>query len=282
MTDPLRSDRLVPAGDVPERERDERVEQLLLSGLDHYFAGQYELAISVWTRVLFLNHGHARARAYIERARRAVSERQRESEELLHGGVEAFTRGDSTTARRLLNSAVERGAPSEAALALLDRLNRLEPSRRPSLYRTSPPEPDDALPVLAGDAVVSAKPSRTRWLAAGAGAGAVVLLAAGWLWFKGAEAWPFEAATPARTASTSDFEPLPVPPASEASIARARALQSRGRLHEALAALDAVGHGDSLFAEADRLRAVIQQQLLSGEGSPIASLPAQPDQGPRR
>ena len=87
MTDPLRTDHLPEAGDVPERERDARVEDLLLTGLDHYFVGQHELAISVWTRVLFLDRGHARAKAYIDRARSAIAERQREGEELLQTGA---------------------------------------------------------------------------------------------------------------------------------------------------------------------------------------------------
>ena len=87
MTDPLRSDR--PARGRPERDRD-AVEELLLAGLDHYFSGQHELAISVWTRVLFLDRGHARARAYIERARGAIAERQREGEELLQTGAAAL------------------------------------------------------------------------------------------------------------------------------------------------------------------------------------------------
>ncbi len=56
------------------------IEQLLLAGLDHYFSGRFEEAIHVWTRVFFLDRGHARARAYIERARGAVAERQREAE----------------------------------------------------------------------------------------------------------------------------------------------------------------------------------------------------------
>ena len=68
MTDPLRINPLPEGGDLPERERDARVEELLLAGLDHYFGGQHELAISVWTRVLFLDRGHARAKAYIDRA----------------------------------------------------------------------------------------------------------------------------------------------------------------------------------------------------------------------
>ena len=62
-------------------------------------AGDYDTAIHVWTRALFLDRGHARARAYIERARSAQAERQRESEELLHRGVAAFDRGETATPR---------------------------------------------------------------------------------------------------------------------------------------------------------------------------------------
>ena len=65
-------------------DREALIEQLLLAGLDHYFDGSYEQAVNVWTRVAFLERGHGRARAYIERARGALAERQRESEELLH------------------------------------------------------------------------------------------------------------------------------------------------------------------------------------------------------
>src|SRR5690349_24594171 len=102
MTDALRSDRPSGGGDPADRERDARIEELLLAGLDHYFSEQHELAINVWTRVLFIDRGHARARAYIERARSAVAERQRKGDELLHTGSEAFDRGDAEGARRLV------------------------------------------------------------------------------------------------------------------------------------------------------------------------------------
>src|SRR3954463_11315884 len=118
MADPLRD---------PESS-ESRIEELLLAGLDHYFNGQHELAISVWTRVLFLDRSHARARAYIERARGAVAERHREGEELLQTGAAAFSRGDADDARRLLTSAVERGARPAEALAMLERLDRLAPA----------------------------------------------------------------------------------------------------------------------------------------------------------
>src|SRR6476469_2661560 len=100
-------------------DRDAKIEQLLLVGLDHYFAAQYEAAINVWTRALFLDRSHPRARAYIERARSALAERQRESEELLQKGVAAVHHGDGAEARRLLLAAIEGGAPSEEALAVL-------------------------------------------------------------------------------------------------------------------------------------------------------------------
>src|SRR3954464_2944843 len=133
MADPLRD---------PESS-ESRIEELLLAGLDHYFNGQHELAISVWTRVLFLDRSHARARASIDRARRptprprasierargAIAERQREGEELLQTGAAAFNRGDADDARRLLTSAIERGAQPDEALAILERIDRPAPSQ---------------------------------------------------------------------------------------------------------------------------------------------------------
>ena len=111
---------------------DVKIEQLLLVGLDHYFAGRYEQAIDVWTRAFFFDRDHPRARAYIERARSALAERQRESEELLQQGVAAFHRGDASEARRLLTAAIDGGAPAEEALAVLGRLDRLELVARPA------------------------------------------------------------------------------------------------------------------------------------------------------
>src|SRR5467141_5130161 len=131
MSDPLRTDNSRALDAAPEADRDAKIEQLLLVGLDHYFAAQYEAAINVWTRALFLDRSHPRARAYIDRARSALAERQRESEELLQNGVAAFQRGESDEARRLLQAAIDGGAPSEEALAVLERLNRLETAITP-------------------------------------------------------------------------------------------------------------------------------------------------------
>src|SRR5687767_15779005 len=119
------SRRLGTAQNAHTSTRDSRTEALLVDGLERYFNADYEEAIHLWTRVLFLDRSHARARAYIERARGAIAERQREGEELLQTGAAAFQRGDADDARRLLTSAGERGAQPDEAQAMLQRVARI-------------------------------------------------------------------------------------------------------------------------------------------------------------
>lgn len=265
MTDPLRFDRPPAGADAPERDRDARIEQFLLVGLDHYFAEQYELAINVWTRVLFIDRGHARARAYIERARSAIAERQRQAEELLQTGSAAFDRGDAGAARALVASAVEHGAPHDEALALIDRIDRLEkvgrvaPAVRPSLPRQGGGRHPGA-PVRA----------RWRWIAAGVLAGAVLGMALfAVLLRQGGAVWPVLGAGEAVPVSTLGA-PLPVPSSAELALSRAETLYARGRLHDALAALERVPDGDARRPRADALATLIQRQLLA------AATPAEP------
>src|SRR5688572_5794151 len=127
---------------------DTRIENLLVTGLDHYFAGEFEQAINLWTRVLFLDRNHDRARAYIDRARSAQAEQQRISEALVHEGLEAFDRGEVVRARALLSDALDQGASHDVALGVLGRIDRLDagtraaapvvPAARRRLPRTSP------------------------------------------------------------------------------------------------------------------------------------------------
>jgi tetratricopeptide (TPR) repeat protein len=261
MTDPLRSDHLTEAGEVPDRDRDARVESLLLAGLDHYFFGQHERAISVWTRVLFLDRGHARARAYIDRARGAIAERQREGDELLHTGAAAVDRGDARAARRLLDSAVERGAPSEDALVLLEKLNRLEHANAgsASAARTAPSiEALDQRPSPAADRASS---SRAAWVTTGVLVGLAAAGVAAWIALH-RPGWLPVGSTAIAPQAVEAAEPLPVPAAAEISLARARRLYDEGRLRDALSALQRIGQGDPLKAEADELKAAIQSTLL--------------------
>jgi tetratricopeptide (TPR) repeat protein len=274
MSEPQRPERVRAAGEVPERDRDGRVEELLLTGLDHYFAGRYDLAINVWTRVLFLDRGHARARAYIERARGAIAERQREGDELVHSGAAAFDRGDVTEARQLLSAALERGAASEEALALLNRLQRLDAVSVPAEPAANP-----RISALLGARLPrGARPAAGRspmlWVAAGVAAGLLVAVVAGVvLWIRG-DAWLAWTPPPVAGPSTLAIEPVPVPAASDVWMARGRDFYAKGRLHEALVALETIRPGDPLRGQADACRAAIQRQLLAAARGADAALPA--------
>lgn len=276
MTDPLRSEANAASAQVPERDRDARVEELLLGGLDHYFAGHHDLAINVWTRVLFLDRGHARARAYIERARGAISERQRQGEELVQTGAEAFQRGESEIARRLLTSAIERGAGSDEAMALLARLDRLAAAGVQQVPSVEPP-PSRATGETQPSETI-ARRSWLKWTVAGAVAMAIVL----GIFLARSSAWlPIGAGAAPHAAVRASDEPVPVPSAADVWLARAHAQKDRGHLLDALAALDAIRPGDGRSAEADRLRAEIQAALLAA-GRAAAFGPSTPrNSGPR-
>jgi hypothetical protein len=259
--DPVSRDDAALSSDA---DRDARIEQLLLSGLDHYFAGQYERAISVWTRVVFLERNHDRAKAYIERARGAMAEQHREVEQLVGSGVEAYNGGDVETARDLLAQAADRG--SDTAQLFLDRLDRVksEPAAAEQVAR-----PRRGAPVRRG---APARP-RSGWMTAGALA---VLVAAGMLlgglplgtWLSqladGADAVVTQPPAP---------DPLPVVRDAEMALARARELHDAGRLRDALRALDRIDPADPLRRDADALRGQIQRDLLGAAGlSPEVSL----------
>ena len=111
---------------TPGAEDEGRIENLLVTGLDHYFAGEFEAAINLWTRVLFLDRNHDRARAYIDRARSAQAEQQRISEALVHEGLAAFDKGEVIRARALLSDALDQGASHDVALGVLGRIDRLD------------------------------------------------------------------------------------------------------------------------------------------------------------
>ena len=266
MSDPLRTDPARALDGAPEPGREAKIEQLLLLGLDHYFAAEYEQAVNVWTRALFLDRSHPRARAYIERARSASSERLRQSEELLHDGVAAFNRGDASEARRLLEAAMLQGAPSDQALALLDRLTRLEQGTAPQVQEAVARSGAGAGFLGAG----STSPwRRTRVLAWSAialiiGAAAAIFAVPNIGKWRAVLTQPELQAAP--SPSTAE-RPLPIPRRTETSISRARALAASGRLHDALKALDLVRITDPSRPEADRLRAEIQQQLLAVNGA---------------
>jgi hypothetical protein len=260
----------VRAGASPiDPDRDAKIDELLLAGLEHYFAGRFHEAINVWGRVLFLDRGHTRARVYIERARGAVAEGQRRSEELASEGVAAIRRGDGGAARELLASAAAHGESPDMALAYLERLERLagkpgvrerESGRtrrrsttpgpsRPKMRLGRTPRPVRALPLVALGLVV----------------GALIVFAATYDLLKPLVEAPWGPVLEPASATVAP-EPLPVPRAADLALARARGLFASGHLGDALMALDSVPEADPVYLEAERLRADVQRAMFEAAG----------------
>ena len=267
MSDPLRTNlnAIAPSTDGGA-ERDAKIESLLIAGLDQYFAAHYAQAIDIWTRALFLDRNHARARAYIDRARSAMAEQQRESEELLHNGVAAFERGEIEAARQMLNAAVQRGGAHEVALAFLTRIDRIhaatpvvpEPTAAPSRLPFRP-------------RTVAAESQGSRWLSVMFGlllVAAAAVAIASWDQIRGLvpvlTPGPNDGLAPVRPVQ----EPLVVPRSAETALERARALYESGRPYDALRAVDLVRPTDPLRADADKLKETIQRELLAFQTAP--------------
>jgi hypothetical protein len=260
MTDPQQT---VAGGG--RAETDGRIDALLVSGLDAYLRGDFESAIHIWTRVLFLDRDHGRARAYIERARTALAERQRRTDLLAAEGVDTFERGEVARARTLFTEVLDADASHDVALGMLSRLDRIATvaPRVPDAGRQEATEVGDDTPrlALATASTLSVPASRVWavWMVVGG-----VLLAA--LAFG-----PGAALTPRAWGGTStamapipdNLTNLPEPRVSDGALRRCRSLVEVGRVHDAMVECSRVGPGDARRAEADALVARIQRELLS-------------------
>jgi hypothetical protein len=158
-------------------------------------------------------------------------------------------------------------------MALLQRLDRLEAAAQ-HVESGLPHGRTTRDAATAPDA--AAANNRLTWVVTGVISG--VLLAALILLSVGDQgtAWLGMRRDARTVAPARAEEPVPVPTASELSIARARALHARGHLRDALIALKSVRYGDRFRAEADELRAAIQQELLAAgrAGQPAGNVTA--------
>ena len=252
---------------------DGRIEQLLVTGLDHYFVGEFDAAINLWTRVLFLDRNHDRARAYIDRARSAQAEQQRISEALVHQGLDAFDRGEVVRARALLSDALDQGASHDVALGVIGRIDRLDLGQR-AAPRAAPASRTRVRLAMTAERPVDAQ-GRGRLALWWAMAACLVIVAAvslvvvtpnGWAdWF------PAQATTQTPVSAPLTLAPLPVPSPTEAYLAQGRSLFAGGKLRDAMRVLERVPLGDALRPNADRLRGEIQRQLLAVATAETAS-----------
>lgn len=253
-------------------ERDSRAEALLVEGLDRYFNGQYEDAIHVWTRVLFLDRSHARARAYIDRARTALGERQRRADEMLHATEQLVGAGDLPQARALLSQASRTTGDDERVARLWTEIERVERSRAGTPAPAITSAVVDAVPVQGWRHAARSFPMLLG--AAAVGALLVTLVTSPVVrgWFGGG----------GDLQSSSTMVRPPAPPVlsrTEVALVRARTLYARGRLADALRALDELGPSPADRRAVDALRVEIQEVLLATKPAPAASPLAQPGAG---
>lgn len=255
MTDPTRRADLsldAPSGGDP------RVDALLIEGLEHYFAGEFEHAIHLWTRVLFLDRHHVSARAYIERARGAIAERQRRADESLQAVARLLDEGRAAEARVRLTAVITTTGDDERTAALRLRLERFERATGGSPRIHAAPMETPAW-WRHGMAVANYR-IRLRHAA-----GAAVLLCLFVLGSSPAvQHWLGVRSIPNTPVQTPAAVVVPVPTTAEVALIRARALYARGRLAEALGALERVAPEQTERADADRLRVEIQRVLLAG------------------
>ncbi len=240
-------------------DREGRIEALLVDGLDRYFSSHYDEAIHLWTRVLFLDRSHARARAYIDRARTALAEQHRRADELLHVSGELIAQGQSDQARDLLAQAIAASGDEARAASLRWRLEHLERA-----YAARPATSGASAAVV--DVQPLASPGAWRWKVWAAVA--TILLIVAVISRPGVRESLGFASPEVDLPAVSESTARPVLSTTDVALVRARTLYARGRLAEALQALERVDPGHASRAAADQLRLEIQQLLLqTGRGT---------------
>jgi hypothetical protein len=241
--------------------RDSRAEALLVEGLDEYFAGRYHDAIHIWTRVLFLDRAHPRARAYIDRARTALAERQRQADELLAETAQLLDRGHTETARERFDEAAIVALDDESLASVRTRLERQEHFERldrTSFLASSAADPARTVPVPGWRWPVASRATSLTVVALLAALAALVIAAPaieGWLDWRGRAD---------RELGSGAQQPLPVLSSVEVALIRARTLYNAGRWSDALRELDRVAPDSPRRNEVDAFRSQIQAALLAG------------------
>ncbi len=241
----------------PAASGDERVDTLLNEGLDHYFAGRFEHAIHLWTRVLFLDRHHSSAKAYIERARGALAERQRRAEESLQAVARLLDESRAHDARTMLAAVVSAIGDDERTATLRSRLERLErvSGGAPRIHAADIRQPSLTERLTSW--------ANRRVTATQVGLVSALLLVTIAITSPGVRARLGWGAPSGVQTPTSAPLPVPVLSSGEVALARAQSLFARGRLADALVVLDRVGAEQIERTEADRLRVEIQRVLLA-------------------
>ena len=256
------ADELRPSTRSTPLEPSPLVDRLLMAGLDEYFAGRYERAIQVWSRVFFLDRSHPRARAYIDRARSALAESLREAE--ARGGRPPDAEVEPPSLFGSLGAENSKALMAEPTLAVHGAL-AAQPRR--AVNRGPTEEPAAALAARRG--VFSRKVGHAALVVVSG----VLLFGAGYTvaardrlahWWQAARIDSSRA--PSRLTTALGVR------SSEDVLGGVRQLLERGRFDEALAALSTIALDDPRRPEADRLREEVRRAVATG-AAPTARPP---------
>jgi hypothetical protein len=263
------ADELRPFAKSAPLEPNPLVDRLLMSGLDEYFEGRYERAIQVWSRVFFLDRSHPRARAYIDRARSALAEAQREAEARGGRPIDSEVEPRSLIGSFGADSAKALAAdPSVTVHGALAALPRRSGSRTPAA------------------AAPAAMPIRRRRLSRKVGHAVLVVVSGVLLFGAGytvaardrlAQWW--RAARLDGTATPSRLTTALGVRTSEEVLGHVRQLLERGRFDEALVSLSMIAQDDPRRPEADRLREEVRRAVATGAAPTVRPPGGRPGAG---
>ena len=280
----------VPQPEVSPNKKPPKTDELFRQGEDLYALGMYQQAIYVWTRILFLERRDTRARSAIERAKRAVSERQRELDLELAAAAELLDTGDIEAAasgvRHVLSLDPRHAEGHQLAerIAARNRRNDVTPTSAvvdEDASESLPYKKSGLLPRVSRESPPTLRPrgnSSSNKMAglkmAGFGLGVILVFASGALYLHlNWESIVSDGAFVTGSALAGGAGPLDasVPGASELRYYNGARLYAKGRYREALAELSLVGRDDAVSERARSLILRIEDRLLRGGEFPPSS-----------
>ena len=257
-----------------------KTEELYLYGDELFDKGFFQRAVDVWTRILFIDRGNPKARKAIERAKKAIAERQRLLDAEVASAGRLFEEGDLEGADCLIRAVLAtdprhvEGHQVAERIAALDRRNLVGAS----CEIESPPVPSKrGLPVHVskkGSARPATETSALPLKMAVFALSAMLVFATGALylhlnWDSFVSDGAFAHSTP--PSGLSDLEARSLPDPAELRYYNGARLFAKGRYREALTELSLVDRSSATAEEARGLILRIEQRLLRGASEEVVS-----------
>ena len=274
--DMIRSDRFAQMENF-----EQKTVELMDLGEEFFQSGQFDQAIHVWTRILFLHRGHPKARKRIDGAKRAIAEQLRKLDLAVVEAGRYLESGQRHQARQQLSHVLAIDQGHAEARALLVRLETLERRDEARCY------PAPTLPPLE---ISESKGRRRRRRMKAKGIGsektnpastlkmAAFLFCALCLFGLGGVYlhihWDFLVSDhgfaqthPTESEKLGQSRDLPLPEADELHFYNGARLHAKGEYRAALSELSLVDRQSGFFEEARSLILRIEERLLRGATS---------------